>query len=40
MVEETNGFGFGDAVLLPKAGHVAERECSAESACHELPRVG
>jgi hypothetical protein len=31
IVAETNGMGFGDAVLLPKADHAAEPECSADA---------
>jgi hypothetical protein len=27
VVARTNGFGFDQVVLLPQAGHAAEREC-------------
>jgi hypothetical protein len=37
IVAETNGIGFGDAVLLPKAGHAAERECLARRALTGSP---
>jgi hypothetical protein len=30
-LQKTNVVGFGDMVLLPQAGHAAERECSADN---------